>query len=80
MNRDNATQLPGNLVSDVLTTVFTIRLFCDAWGRQADLDLGNVPTSLTIPELTRRLRCAACGRRNCFIRDFYAEAGGFRHA
>ena len=33
----------GNLVSDFPAPAFTIRLFCDACGHQADLDTTKVP-------------------------------------
>jgi hypothetical protein len=70
----------GNRVADFPAPEFTIRLFCDACGHQADLDRATVPATLTIPELTKRLRCTACGRRACSVRIIYSGAGGFAHS
>ena len=70
----------GNCISDFPSDQFAIRLFCDACGHQADLDRSRVPEGLTVPELTKRLRCSACGSRECSIRIIFAGAGGFSHS
>ena len=70
----------GNRLCEFQAPAFAIRLFCDACGHQADLDRSKVPEAITIPELTRRLRCSACGERECSIRIIYAGAGGFSHS
>jgi hypothetical protein len=69
----------GNHVSDFPLQHFTIRVFCDACGHQADLDRQQASESTAIQDLTRRLRCSAWGSRNTSIRIVYTGAGGFRH-
>ena len=70
----------GNSVADFPTPDFTIRLFCDACGHQADLDREKVPGDTLIADLTERLCCTACGSRECSIRIIYSGAGGFSHS
>jgi hypothetical protein len=70
----------SNRLADFPPDQFAIHLFCDSCGHQADLDRTKVPETLTIPALTRRLRCGACGGRDCSIRIIYAGAGGFAHS
>jgi hypothetical protein len=68
----------GNVVSDFPALDFAIRLFCYACRHPANLDREHVPADTPIQDVTRRLRCAACGSRECSIRIIYAGAGGFR--
>jgi hypothetical protein len=70
----------GNLVSDFPAPAFTIRLFCDACGHQADLDTTKTAEGVTVQQLTKRLRCTSCGSRECSIRIIYTGAGGFSHS
>ena len=74
------TIIEGNRLSDFPPDQFGIRLFCDTCRHQATLDRAKSPDNLTVPELTRRLRCAKCGGRECSIRIIYSGAGGFRHS
>jgi hypothetical protein len=70
----------SNLSLDFPPDQFTIRLFCDACGHQADLDATKVPSDMTVQELPRHLRCTSCGSRECSIRIIYTGAGGFSHS
>ena len=70
----------GNYLSDFPPDQFTISLFCGACDHRADLDREKVPGYMTVQELRQRLRCSACGSRECSIRIAYAGAGGFKHA
>ena len=69
----------GNRLSDFPAAEFTIRLFCDACGHQANLNRDSVPASTPISDLTQRLQCTNCGSRESSIRIIFTGAGGFRH-
>jgi hypothetical protein len=69
----------GNTLDDFPADAFAIIAFCDACGRSRPLERGALPEGLTIADLRRRLRCAACGSRETSIRIVYAAAGGFRY-
>lgn len=68
----------GNHLSDFPSPDFTIRLFCDACGHQADPDRDKVPAGMTVQQLPQHLRCTECGGRECSTRIIYTGAGGFR--
>ena len=65
----------SNRLSDFPTEQFTICLFCDACGNQADLDCMNVPEDMTMQELPKHLRCTSRGSLECSIRIVYTGAG-----
>ena len=46
----------------------------------AELVTTGLPEGLTVPELTKRLRCSVCGSRECSVRIIFAGAGGFSHS
>jgi DNA-directed RNA polymerase subunit RPC12/RpoP len=68
-----------NTLDDFPAGAFTILGFCDTCGRQVTLDRVALPQGLSVQDLRRRLRCAACGSRETSIRIVYTGAGGFRY-
>ena len=70
----------GNQLSDFPSPEFTIHLFCDACGHQANLDREKVPENVSVQELTQRLSGTFLGSRESSIRIIYTGAGGFRHS
>jgi hypothetical protein len=69
----------GNTLDAFPAEAFTILVFCDACDRSAPLDRTKVPDDMTVQDLVRVLRCAACGSRKASIRIVYTGAGGFHH-
>jgi hypothetical protein len=41
---------------------------CEVCGRQADVNVDNLPDTLTVPEAGQRLRCSNCGARTISTR------------
>ena len=65
----------GNTFSDFPPEEFTILAFCDSCGHQSAVDRSSVPEDSVIQELPGRLRCSACGSRDCSIRIVFTGAG-----
>ena len=69
----------GNTRSDFPPEEFTILAFCESCGHQGAVDRSSVPEDSVVQDLPGRLRCSACGARECSIRIVYSGAGGFRY-
>ena len=60
--------ITGNTFSDFPPDQFTILAFCESCGHRAAVDRSSVPEDSIVQDLTRRLRCAECGSRDCSTR------------
>lgn len=65
----------GNTFSDFPPDQFEIIAFCESCGHRAVLDRSAFPEEQIVQELTGRLRCSACGSRECSIRIVFTGAG-----
>ncbi len=59
---------PGNTFSDFPPDQFEIMAFCESCGHQGAVDRSSVPEDSVVQDLAKRLRCSACGSRDCSIR------------
>ena len=69
----------GNTFSDFPPEEFTILAFCEFCGHQSVVDRSSVPEDSVVQDLPGRLRCSACGAKECSIRIVFTGAGGYRH-
>jgi hypothetical protein len=69
----------GNTLSDFPPEEFTILAFCESCGHQGAVDRAAFPEAQIVQDLPGRLRCSACGARECNFRIVFTGAGGYRH-
>ena len=57
-----------------LNGVRMVTATCEVCGRSADVNVDNLPETLTVPEAGQRLRCSSCGAKTISTRPAWHTA------